>query len=139
MEEVAYIQKRIMFRAASIALILAAFAEFFGRRPEALSVMAGCLLAILNFRLLALGIVGILDLDAPRKAQVQAVMRYMVRYAMMIGFLYLASINSSLNLLAAAVGLLLVKVAILGEVILNYIKQWIQDRLNPARWERGER
>lgn len=139
MDEVASLQRRVMLRAAAVALVLAVAASLFGRFPQALSVVAGCVLAILNFRLLALGIVKIIELGSPRAAQVHAVVRYIIRYAIMIGFLYWVSIDPNLDLLAAVVGLLLIKVVILGGVILTFIKEQVQHVLNPARWERGER
>jgi hypothetical protein len=139
LDEVASMQKQIMLRAASIALTLGVFAIFFDRWPQALGVMAGCFLAVLNFRLLALGIIGIVELETPRAAQVQAVVRYTIRYAIMIGFLYLASINPNLDLFASVVGLILIKVAILGGVIIPAMKELVQHVLNPAQWERGEK
>jgi len=139
LEEVAAKQRQIIIRAASIALIFASLAVLFGRWPAALGVLAGCFVAILNFRLLALGIVKLLELDDPRAAQIQAVIRYTVRYAIMILVLYSISINPSMDMYAAVVGLLLVKAVILGEAIITYVKQQVQPLFDPTRWERGEK
>jgi|GEM_PF-1104672 len=136
-DQVASVQRRIVLRALLIAGILAVLAVLFGRWSMAWGVLAGCVFAIINFRLMYLGIVKILDQSTPRAAQVQAVVRYLIRYLILIGFLYMVSINPNLNFYAAAVGLLLIKVVILGEAIYTYIKQQVQRVFHPARWERG--
>lgn len=137
LDEVAVRQREIMTRAALIALVLATLAAFFQRWPVALGVLVGCLYALLNFRLLALGITKILELSDPRAAQIQAVLRYIIRYIMTIGVLYTISISPSMDFYAAVVGMLLIKAVILGEAIITYIKQQVQPIFDPARWERG--
>ena len=138
MDEVAAKQRQINFRVLLIAFILAGIAVVFSRYTAALGVLTGAGMAILNFRLLALGIDRILDLTDPRAAQVQAVTRYVVRYMLVLLVLAMVSLNQNFDMLSTVVGLLLVKAVILGEAILEFIKQQVKQMLDPARWERGD-
>lgn len=137
LDEVAAKQREIMIRAASIAIILATLAALFQRWPVALGVLAGCFFSLLNFRLLALGIVRVLELTDPKTAQVQAVIRYIIRYIITIGVLYTISVTPSMDFFAAVIGILLIKAVILGEAIISYLKIQVQKITDPARWERG--
>jgi len=130
--ELAATQRRIIFRAAATALILAALAIVSGRRPAALGVLTGCLAAILNFRLLALSIAKLLDLP-PRAAQIQAALRYIIRYLLMAAVLWSVNLNPDLDLYAAVVGLLLVKAVILGEAFCTFLGQKLRSTI---RWEK---
>lgn len=130
--------RQISLRAASVALILAVLAAVSGRWQEALGVLIGCLAALLNFRLQAQSIPKILDMTYP-SARKQAAGRYFLRYILTVAVLLTVYANPNLNVYAALVGLLLIKVVILGETLLIFLKQKLQGCLNPARWERGDK
>jgi hypothetical protein len=135
MDLVAATQRQVIFRAAVIALVLAGLAALSGRWPAALSVLVGCFVSILNFRLLALGIIKLLDLS-PHAARVQAVIRYIIRYTLTILVLWSVNSNPSMNLYAAVVGLLLIKVAILGEAVIAFLGTHIRSLLDFASAEK---
>lgn len=138
MDMVAAVQRRVMTRAAAIGLFLAVMAALSGRWPAALGVLAGCFVALLNFRLLALSTIKVLEMD-PRAAQIQAFVHYFIRYALTVAVLFSINFNPDLDVFAAVVGLLSVKIVILGEAVITYTKQRIQSGLDPSRWERGEK
>jgi hypothetical protein len=130
--------RQISLRAASIALVLGVLAALSGRWPEALGVLIGCLIALLNFRLQAQSIPRLLDMTyhAVRK---QAAGRYFLRYVLTVAALLMVNANPNLNVYAAMVGLLLIKAVILGEAVFIFAKQKFQGCLNPAWWERGDK
>ncbi|MDD2281801.1 MAG: ATP synthase subunit I [Eubacteriales bacterium] len=128
--------RQISLRTASIALILAGLAALSGRWPAALGVLMGCLISLLNFRLLAQSISRLLDLT-PLGARKQAVGRYIIRYILMVLALLMINANPNINVWAALVGLMLIKAVIVGEAALTFTRQKIQGWLNSARWERS--
>ena len=130
--------RQISLRAASIALILAVLAAVSGRWPEALGVLIGCLVALINFRLLAQSIPRLLELPfhAARKG---AAVRYILRYALTISVLLMVNANPNLNVWAAFVGLVLIKAVILGEAVFIFARQKLQSCFNSSRWERGDK
>lgn len=129
MDIVAAKQRQVILRAAIIAGVLAVLAVLSGRRSSALGVLVGCLVSILNFRLLALGIVKLLALS-PEAARIQAVIRYIIRYILTILVLLSVNFNPNLNLYATVVGLLLIKVAILSEAAIIFLGTQVRTLLD---------
>ena len=97
----------------------------------------GCLVALLNFRLLAQAIPKLLVLS-PLGARKQATGRYLMRYTLTVLVLLMVNANPNLNVYATLVGLLLVKVVILGEAVFVFAREKVQDWFSPARWKRGD-
>lgn len=80
----------------------------------------GTLIAILNFRLLALATEKAVTLP-PNKAQMYAGIRYVVRYAINIAVLFVALKADYINALGTVVGLISIKPVILREGLFNDI------------------
>lgn len=127
------VQKQILTRTLVLLMALAASAFIFGRTPAAFGVLVGGILAMLNFRLLALGVVRLLENTDPNAARVQATVRYVIRYSLTALVLYTISLYPQIDLLAAAVGLMLVKFVILGGAAAAYVKEQAQLLIPPGK------
>lgn len=127
------VQKQILTRTLVLIMVLAASAFIFGRTPAAFGVLVGGILAMLNFRLLALGVVRLLENTDPNAARVQATVRYVIRYSLTALVLYTISLYPQIDLLAAAVGLLLVKFVILGGAAAAYLREQAQLLIPPGK------
>ena len=127
------VQKQILTRTLVLIMVLAASAFIFGRTPAAYGVLVGGILAMLNFRLLALGVVRLLENTDPNAARVQATIRYAIRYSLTALVLYTISLYPQIDLLAAAVGLLLVKFVILGGAAAAFLREQAQLLIPPGK------
>jgi predicted Co/Zn/Cd cation transporter (cation efflux family) len=127
------VQKQILTRTLVLIMVLATSAFIFGRTPAAYGVLVGGILAMLNFRLLALGVVRLLENTDPNAARVQATIRYAIRYSLTALVLYTISLYPQIDLLAAAVGLLLVKFVILGGAAAAFLREQAQLLIPPGK------
>lgn len=138
MDEVAVVQRRLIFQAAAASSVLAGLAVVSGRWPEALGVLSGTLVAIVNFCLLARNIRNLFP-GNPRQARVRGGMNYLGRYMLTAAILTYSFTSPVLNMYAVLVGLLLIKAVILGGAIISYGKERVDVYLNSAPEERGDK
>lgn len=117
---------------------LATMAILSQRLPVAFGVMIGCLVSLINFRLLAQSIPRVLGMSfhAARKS---AAARYVFRYLLSVAMVLMVNANPNINVWAAFVGLLTVKIVILGEAVFLFIRQKLSGCQEPVRYERGEK
>lgn len=116
---------RIVKRVLKVCGVLAISATIFGNIDAALGIIIGGVMSVLNFRLMAISAVQIVDLKDPVVARGRAVVKYLIRYALAGGVLYVAFITPEISFAAVAVGLLLVKYAILFDGVINSAKNAI--------------
>ena len=138
MDEVAVLQRRLISQAAAVSSVLAGLALLSGRRPEAWGVLLGTVVAIFNFSLLARSIRSLVAVH-PRAARVKGSVSYIGRYLLTASVLYYAFTSPFLNMYAVLVGLLMIKVLILGKAALTYCKERAAEFLNSAHGERGDK
>ncbi len=115
------------------ALIFRNFTVFWG-------IIIGGVMAIINFRLIAISTVQILELSDPTQAKEKAIVKYIIRAILTIGVMYVAFTNHNINFAALAVGLLLVKYVILFDAVITSGKTGMQDFFKnlKLKYERGE-
>lgn len=129
--------RQVALRAGSIGLVLATLAAISQRWPVAFGVMIGCLVALVNFRLLARSIPRVLSMSfaTARKA---AAGGYVLRYLLTVVMVLMVNANPNINVWAAFVGLMLVKAVIFGEALYIFVRQKFPNQHQSAREERGE-
>lgn len=137
MDEVAVIQRRLIFQAAVASSVLAGLAILSGRWPEALGVLSGTLVAILNFCLLARSIRSLFTIS-PRVARVKGALNYIGRFMLMAAILIYSFTSPHINMYAVVVGLLLIKAVILVGAIITYCRERLSLIFHPAHEERGD-
>jgi hypothetical protein len=122
LETIFNLQKHIGKRVLIFAGILIAAAYILGQASFALGLLFGALLALLNFRLLALSLQKAVALE-PSRATIYAFSRYLLRF-FLVGVAVLVAIkNPAVNVWGTFIGLGLVKVVILGE---NLFKRFLR-------------
>jgi hypothetical protein len=131
------VQRRLIFQAAVASSALAGLAILSGRWPEALGVLSGTAVAIFNFCLLARSIRGLYAVT-PRAAKYRGGISYVGRYLMMAAVLIYSFTSPYLNMYAVLVGLLMIKVIILGGAVITYCKERVAVYLHSALEERGD-
>ena len=88
-------------------LIIGLFIAFFWSRLIGFGFLAGVLVSIVNFQLMAVDAFEIEE-KTPKRARKFIIGRYAVRYAIMFGFLALIATRTDLNIIAAFTGILFV-------------------------------
>jgi hypothetical protein len=136
-DEVAVVQRRLIFQAAVASSVLAGLAIFTGRWPEALGVLSGTLVAILNLCLLARSIRSLLSIS-PRAARVKGAFNYIGRFMLMAAILIYSFTSPHINMYAVLVGLLMIKAVILVGAIIAYCRERLSLIFHPAPEERGD-
>lgn len=111
------------FKALILGVVLAVAALTFGRLPQALGVMVGCFFALVNFHLLARSVVRVTEHSNPNRARGQAAVSFFARYLLTVLFLTMVLLNHDFDFLAAVVGLLTVKIVILGGAVIGFVRQ----------------
>jgi hypothetical protein len=130
--------RQISLRVGLTSIVLALFAAFSGRWPEALGVLIGSLAALLNFRFLSRSLLKHLDLP-PGAAQKGAAVQCVFRYILIVSVVLLANTAAEISVWAVFVGLFLIKAVILGEALFTFSRQSFQGFLRIAGWERGDK
>lgn len=138
MDEVAVVQRRLIFQAAVASSALAGLALLSGRWPEALGVLSGTFVAILNFSLLARSIRSLFAAN-PRSARLRGGLNYIGRYILTAAVLIYSFTSPALNMYAVLVGLLMIKMIILGKAVIAYCKERVTGYLQSAYEERGDK
>lgn len=87
-------------------------------KPILLGLIFGTSIGILNFRLLAMTLEKA-SYMAPRQAQVYATSQYFIRYLIMGSVLFVSIKAQYLNIIGVIIGLVLIKVVVLGTNLLN--------------------
>ncbi len=113
-------------KALALGAALATAALAFGRGPQALGVMAGCLFALVNFHLLARSVVRVTENSNPNRARGQAAVSFFARYLLTVLFLTMVMLNPDFDFFASVVGLLTVKIIILGGAVFGFIRQQVR-------------
>lgn len=121
-------QKAILKRTYILALI--PFFSLLFRRdfPTLLGFIFGLLIATLILRLRLLNIRRSLDMSG-EEATTFIRNRYFIEYIIYFVVLFVAARNSSVNFLAAAVGLFLPKLTVIGWVIIDIIRDNIKEKM----------
>lgn len=88
-------------------LIIGLFLVFFWSRLIGFGFLAGVLVSIVNFQLMAVDAYEIEE-KTPKRARKFIIGRYAVRYAIMFGFLALIATRTDLNIIAAFAGIFFV-------------------------------
>lgn len=97
---------------APLALALPDFAGMFT------GLTLGVLFSVLSFRLLSLTLERAVRME-PRRAAAYAASRYVLRYVLTAGILYLSIVKDHINIIGTIIGLLLIKLVILVNNILD--------------------
>lgn len=138
MDEVAVLQRRLISQAAAASSVLAGLALLSGRRPEAWGVLLGTVVAIFNFSLLARSIRNLIGAD-PRSARLKGGLGYIGRYLLTAAALFYSYTSPHLNIYAVLVGLLMLKVLILGKAVMAFCKERVTEYFHSAHGERGDK
>jgi len=91
---------------------------FFWSRSVGLGFLAGIAISILNFKLMSVDVFEIIG-KIPQKAKSSAISRYILRFAIMFGFLALVATRTNYNLFAAFIGLFFVQYVLICERVLR--------------------
>ena len=83
-----------------------------------LGFLAGLAIGIVNFQLMSVDAFESIE-KAPTKARKFIVTRYIIRFAIMFGFLALVATQTDFNIIATFIGLFTVKVILIGRQILE--------------------
>lgn len=83
-----------------------------------MGIIFGSIIAILNFRLLALSLEKAVNLP-PGKAQVYTGVRYIIRFTITGAALFVAARNPNLDILTTALGLVSIKIVIFARTLLT--------------------
>jgi len=83
-----------------------------------LGFLAGLAIGIVNFQLMSVDAFESIE-KAPTKARKFIVTRYIIRFAIMFGFLALVATQTDFNIIATFIGLFAVKVILIGRQILE--------------------
>lgn len=138
MDEVAVVQRSIILQAVVASSALAGLAVVSGRWPEAWGVLSGTLVGVFNFCLLARNIRGLI-VASPRQARYRGGLNYVGRYLLMAAVLLYSFTSPFLNMYAVLVGLVMIKVIILGKAVITYCKERVADYFYSAHEERGDK
>ena len=90
---------------------------FFWSRSVGLGFLAGAAISILNFKLMSVDVLEIIG-KIPKKAKSFIIGRYILRFAIMFGFLALVATRTNYNLFAAFIGLFFVQYILVCERVL---------------------
>ncbi len=112
--------RKIRNAAIIIGLILGFFLAFFWSRHIGLGFLAGVLISIVNFQLMAVDAFEIEE-KTPKRARKFIIGRYAIRYAIMFGFLALIATRTDLNIIAAFTGIFFVPVFLLAGQLFSVI------------------
>lgn len=138
MDEVAVVQRRLIFQAAVASSALAGLALLSGRWPEALGVLSGTFVGILNLCFLARNIRSLFAVN-PRSVKFRSGINYIGRYLLMAALLTYSFTSPNLNMYAVLVGLMMIKVIILGKAVIAYCKERVAIYFHSALEERGDK
>ena len=86
--------------------------------PVGLGFLAGLAIGIVNFQLMSVDAFESIE-KAPQKARKFIVTRYIIRFAIMFGFLALVATQTDFNIISTFIGLFTVKVILIGRQILE--------------------
>lgn len=111
--EIIKVTKRVMI----VVALLAISAFFFTNTQAVWGIIIGGVMAIINFRLIAISTVQTLELTNPAEAKVKVTVKYLTRAFLTIGVMFVAFTNEGISFPALVVGLLLVKYIILAEAV----------------------
>ncbi|SET16560.1 ATP synthase subunit I [Anaerobranca gottschalkii] len=118
---------KIAKRVVLVVGILGFSAFSIGNIDVAVGVVAGGVISILSFRLMALAALQLVELNDPQKAKARAIINYLIRYILYAGVLYVGFVTPEINFVGIVVGLLMVKFVILFDGVYYSIKNYIQE------------
>ena len=101
-------------------LIIGLFLTFFWSRLIGFGFLAGVLVSIVNFQLMAVDAFEIEE-KTPKRARKFIIGRYAVRYAIMFGFLALIATRTDLNIIAAFTGIFFVPALLMAGRLFSVI------------------
>lgn len=132
--------KKIAKRVTIVVLLLATSAFVFSNISVVWGIIIGGMMAITNFRLIALSTVQILELTSPTQAKAKAIVKYLIRAFLTIGVMYVSFTNDWISFPALVVGLLLVKYIILFEAVYLFVKNSMKEFFHKQKlkYERGD-
>ncbi|QNO15168.1 ATP synthase subunit I [Alkalicella caledoniensis] len=132
--------KKIAKRVTIVVLLLATSAFVFSNISVVWGIIIGGMMAITNFRLIALSTVQILELTSPTQAKAKAIVKYLIRASLTIGVMYVSFTNDWISFPALVVGLLLVKYIILFEAVYLFVKNSMKEFFHKQKlkYERGD-
>ena len=103
---------------AIFIIVIMATLLFDDSKPIVMALVFGTSISMLNFRLLAMTLEKASQME-PRQAQVYATARYFLRYIINGLVLYVAIKAEYLNVIGVIIGLVLIKIVILGTNLFN--------------------
>jgi len=109
-------QKRAFFS----ALIFGVFLAILWSSSVGYGFLSGAAVSIVNFQLMSVDSYMIID-KSPQKARKIIINRYILRYAIMFGFLFLVAAYTDFNIIATFVGVFFVKIILIGGQIFQAI------------------
>jgi len=109
-------QKRAFFS----ALIFGVFLAILWSSSVGYGFLSGAAVSIVNFQLMSVDSYMIID-KSPQKARKIIINRYILRYAIMFGFLFLVAAYTEFNIIATFVGIFYVKIILIGGQIFQAI------------------
>ena len=101
-------------------MVLGLFIAFFWSRLIGFGFLAGVLVSIVNFQLMAVDAFEIEE-KTPKRARKFIIGRYAVRYAIMFGFLALITTRTDLNIIAAFTGIFFVPALLMAGRLFSVI------------------
>ncbi len=122
-------QKEIIKRSYIIAIIPVVYSFLSGEFATLLGLLFGIIISTLILRLRVIHIERSLNMDQ-EKANTFIRNRYFIEYAIYLIVLLVARKNPSLNFLATAAGLFLIKFTVIGWVILDMLKESWQEKID---------
>jgi len=122
-------QKEIIKRSYIIAVIPVVYSLLSGEFPTMMGLLFGIIISTLILRLRVIHIERSLNMNE-KKANTFIRNRYFIEFAIYFVVLLVARKNPSLNFLATAAGLFLIKFTVIGWVILDMLKQSWQKKID---------
>lgn len=122
-------QKEIIKKSYMIAIIPVAYSLISGEYATLLGLVFGIIISTLILRLRVIHIERSLNMDQD-KANTFIRNRYFIEYAIYFVVLLVARKKASLNFIATAAGLFLIKFTVIGWIILDMLKKKWQKRID---------
>ncbi|GAA3655763.1 ATP synthase subunit I [Asaccharospora irregularis] len=114
-KQIRYVNKGVLIFDIIVVILLQLTSNL--NKPMLLGLIFGSLIALLNFRLLAIALEKTVNLPV-RKAQIYSSSRYLIRMTIIFIVLMVSATASHLNLLGTVIGLLGPKFVILSKTVL---------------------
>lgn len=131
MEDFSVLQKRIIKKAALISLFLLVEAILYQEKLVALGFLIGSLVSVINFLHLSHTFKKVTNQEVEQKKVKPFVFnKYSVRLILIIGVLALSWKGGTRLFIATLIGLMVVKVAILLDVLQNAVQSYLRNYLS---------